>query len=241
MELINTENGQFQDADPSTLTPGTPLSASWANNIQGEIAAVIIDRGGVLDGTKTNQMSTILSDMIGGYLPLTGGTITGSLNIQTVAETDNSTNAASTAFVQGLISAEATARENADSLLAPKASPVFSGQVQMPGGSTTLTPSAGDSSTNVATTAFVDNALSSYTPTANLPLDPGHLIQSGRSNAPGNITFSTAFSDTPVSIVVTPITTHMDLYISDQSGTGYIVHTVDGQSGPFFWMAIGPK
>ncbi|MFT9091575.1 MAG: hypothetical protein ABF479_11325 [Gluconacetobacter sp.] len=326
MELINTQNGQFQDSDPSTLTPGTVLTADWCNNIQGEIAAVITDRGGTLDGTKTNQMSSVLTNQLNGYLPLTGGTLTGNLttngnvyssisaenfyfgpsnanrfslqndgnavfylnetpyasfssdggslpNATTIsgsqvasqswtsdqiaaeagirAESDGTLttnlNAEisrakdSETVLQNNINSEANLRANADALLAPKASPVFSGQVQMPDGSTTSTPSPGDNSSNVATTAFVDNALSNYTTTANLPLDPSYRIQSGRSNAPGNITFSTAFSDTPVSIVVTPITTHMDLYVSNQSGTGYTVNTVDGQSGPFFWMAIGPK
>lgn len=104
MELINTSNGQFQDADPATLTPGTMISASWANNIQGEIAAVITDRGGTLDGTKTNQMSTILFNTMNGYLPLTGGTITGTLNVVTVGNGDNSNNAASTAYVKNNLS-----------------------------------------------------------------------------------------------------------------------------------------
>jgi hypothetical protein len=65
-----------------------------------------------------------------------------------------STRASADSTLQSNINAEATARMNADALLAPLASPIFTGTPQAP------TPSPGDSSAKVATTGFVAAAVS---------------------------------------------------------------------------------
>jgi len=73
--------------------------------------------------------------------------------VPTAASGDNSTKAANTAFVAGAVAAEATARIAAESLLAPKASPVLTGVPTAP----TATP--GTNNLQIASTAFVGNAV----------------------------------------------------------------------------------
>lgn len=59
---------------------------------------------------------------------------------------------------QAELDIESVARANADDLLAPKASPVFTGNPTAP------TPAAGDSDTSIATTAYVQNELGLLVP-----------------------------------------------------------------------------
>ena len=61
MKKVDTNNGVWVNDDPTTLTDGTPIDASVMNNIQNEIANVITDNGGSLDGTNESQLSQTLT------------------------------------------------------------------------------------------------------------------------------------------------------------------------------------
>lgn len=50
----------FKDGNPLTGDPSTTLNASFFNSVQEEVAAVIEDLGGVLDGSSNKQMSNVL-------------------------------------------------------------------------------------------------------------------------------------------------------------------------------------
>jgi hypothetical protein len=71
------------------------------------------------------------------------------VNVTTQAQGDNSTKAASTAYVDASTSAEAAIRASVDATKSPINSPSFTGTPTAP------TPSLGDNSTKIATTAFV--------------------------------------------------------------------------------------
>jgi uncharacterized protein YozE (UPF0346 family) len=71
-------------------------------------------------------------------------TFTGTVTIPTPTAGDNSTKAASTAFV--------------DTSFAKKASPTFTGTPTLPTGTIATTQSAGNNTTAIATTAFVDTS-----------------------------------------------------------------------------------
>jgi hypothetical protein len=101
--------------------------------------------------TRTGAVTLQAADVsgVGGALVGAANTFTGansftggSITVPTLASTDNSTNAASTAFVKSLLGG-----------YAPIASPTFTGTPAAP------TATAGTSTTQLATTAFVENAV----------------------------------------------------------------------------------
>ena len=112
-----------------------------------------------------------------GYAPLAAPTFTGDAKSTTPAVNDNDTSIATTAYVIGQASPTATAplvngtatggtatrwsREDhvhpTDTSRAPLNAPVFTGDARA------VTPTAGDSDTSIATTAFVQNAISTST------------------------------------------------------------------------------
>lgn len=57
----------------------TPLKAEWLNMVQEEIANVVLAAGIELDRNQEDQLKKAIVKMIGDYLPLTGGTLTGLL------------------------------------------------------------------------------------------------------------------------------------------------------------------
>lgn len=74
MKLINTQNNKFIDADPKTLTPGTPIPASSMNAIQDEIANVVTGYGLTIDETNDAQMKEALD---GHFAPINSPSLTG--------------------------------------------------------------------------------------------------------------------------------------------------------------------
>lgn len=57
----------------------TPLKAEWLNMVQEEIANVVLAAGIELDSDQEDQLKKAILKMIGDYLPLSGGTLTGLL------------------------------------------------------------------------------------------------------------------------------------------------------------------
>ncbi|GBR14149.1 hypothetical protein [Gluconobacter frateurii] len=74
MKLIDTPNNQFEDQDPKTLTPGTPIPASTMNALQDEIANVITGYGFTIDSSNNSQMKEALESH---YAPLVSAGLSG--------------------------------------------------------------------------------------------------------------------------------------------------------------------
>ena len=87
----------------------------------------------------------------------------GTVTAPTVESNDNSTKVATTAYVTTAVSAEAAARNVALDLKAPLANPTFTGTVAFTDTVTAPTVASSDNSTNVATTAYVNTAISAVT------------------------------------------------------------------------------
>jgi hypothetical protein len=88
--------------------------------------------------TTINGQITTINSTLTGKAPLASPTFTGTPAAPTAAGGTNTTQLATTAFVQGELAAKA-----------PLASPVFTGNPTAP------TPTAGDNDASIATTAFV--------------------------------------------------------------------------------------
>jgi len=100
--------------------------------------------------TEIETYVNALNATVEAKAPIASPTFTGTVIITTPTAGDNSTKAASTAFVTTAMAGKA-----------PTADPTFTGTVTIP------TPSGGDSSTKAASTAFVANAVSGIQSTAN--------------------------------------------------------------------------
>jgi hypothetical protein len=118
---------------------------------------------GSITGTLSSQSD--LNSALAAKAPLASPTFTGTVSAPTVGTaSDSSTKVATTAFVQSAIGAAAigqsqiTGLSSALALLAPLASPTFTGTPAAP-----TVSSASDSSTKLATTAFVQAAIAAGT------------------------------------------------------------------------------
>jgi len=152
---------------PGTPTVGTPPSTS--------------------DSSSKVATTQFVKNNLGNYLPLAGGTISGNLNVTTQSPGDNSTNTATTAYADNsAATAASTAQGNAESYAANASNlssgtvsasrmPAFTGDVTTSAGSTvtaikssvnlagsptTTTQATSDNSTKIATTAYVQSAVS---------------------------------------------------------------------------------
>jgi hypothetical protein len=92
--------------------------------------------------TYTNVALLALESGSGGYMPISGGIFTGPIYGPTASLNDNSSQYATTAYVQGNLEA-----------YAPLVSPVFSGEPEVP------TAAPGTNTTQAASTAFVEAAV----------------------------------------------------------------------------------
>lgn len=117
---------------PATADNSTKIATTAYVQAQGYVTATSAPVTSV--ASKTGAVSLVVGD-VSGAAPTASPTLTGTVTIPTPTAGDNSTKAASTAFV-------ATS-------FAPLASPTFTGTVTIP------TPTAGDNSTKAASTAFV--------------------------------------------------------------------------------------
>lgn len=71
--------GRFRYGSVVGGVPPTPLKAEWLNMVQEEIAHVVLAAGIELDAEQEDQLKQAIVKMIGAYLPLSGGTLTGLL------------------------------------------------------------------------------------------------------------------------------------------------------------------
>jgi hypothetical protein len=162
---------------------------------------------------------------------MNGGSIldgtSATIKVQTQSTGDNSTLAASTAFVKALA-------------YAPLASPAFSGVPTAP------TAAPGTNTTQVATTAFVETLV---LPGASLAANgyrknpDGSIDQWGVSAASGTfatVTFPIAFPNACFSIVASPLAQTSTYFLSAPSASASSFTINIGASGTqFAWRAIG--
>lgn len=71
--------GRFRYGSVVGGVPATPIKAEWLNMVQEEIANVVLAAGIALDAGQEDQLRQAIIKMIGAYLPLSGGTLTGLL------------------------------------------------------------------------------------------------------------------------------------------------------------------
>lgn len=71
--------GRFRYGTVTGGVPPTPIKAEWLNMVQEEIANVITGAGLELSDEDDNQLRLAIQAMLSGYLPLTGGTLSGGL------------------------------------------------------------------------------------------------------------------------------------------------------------------
>lgn len=180
-----------------TATPGdaTTTIASTAF-----VAAAIAATGGVTSvNSRTGNVTILNTDISGaGGALLAGATFTGTLKAPNPSPSDNSNTVATTSYVQnalqslgvtsvngrtGAVTINASDVSGAGGALL--ASPIFTGSPQAP------TPTAGNNSTQIATTAFVANAvLSATTPIATTTTLGGVIVPTNSGitiDASGNI------------------------------------------------------
>lgn len=180
-------------------------------------ATHIFDAGIVLGSSSTVFASLTLE--AGGSFNANGKPVT----VTTVATSDNSTNAASTAFVKSLG-------------YAPLASPAFTGVPTVP------TAANGTANTQAASTAFAVGTPSIGSAGYQL-LPSGIIFQWGRSAggaSPQSVTFPLAFPTACFSIVCTPSSSSvMNFAVSapSSSTSGFTITASDVD--PCSWFAIG--
>ncbi|MCW3479750.1 pyocin knob domain-containing protein [Neisseriaceae bacterium JH1-16] len=90
MQAINSSDGLFHDGNPATSQPGTIVTAAWLNAIQGELLSVLAGAGIAPDAAKLNQVADAVKKLANSGVP-------------NLPVTDNSQQAANTAFVQALL------------------------------------------------------------------------------------------------------------------------------------------
>lgn len=158
---------------------GTNYDTAWAAIAQSEVTSLVSDlalkaplASPTFTGTPTLPTGTIATTQTAGDATtklattafvtaadslkanLVSPTFTGAPLVPTATGGTNTTQAASTAFVQAAIAPYLTTAIAA-STYATIASPAFTGAPSLPTGTTGVTQAAGDSSTKLATTAFV--------------------------------------------------------------------------------------
>jgi len=167
-----------------TLPSGTIATTQSAGNNSTALATTAyvdaaVTSGSVADATTISLGKIQLAGDLGGTAssptvpgliskaPLASPTFTGTPTLPsgTIAVTqtagNNTTAVATTSYVDGAISTLSTSAQDALNLKAPLASPTFTGTPTLPTGTIATTQSGGDNSTALATTAYVDAAVTS--------------------------------------------------------------------------------
>lgn len=150
-----TPAGEFTEGNPVGAIPATPIKAVWLNAIQRELVAVVEGAGLTLDKADDGQLLTAVQRLVASAN--TWASITAKPS--TLAEfgiNDAFNKTETNANIQAAIAAHFTTTvTNALAFKAPLQSPALTGTPTAP------TASAGDSTTQVANTAFVQAALAS--------------------------------------------------------------------------------
>jgi hypothetical protein len=158
--------------------------------------------------------------------------------IATAVATEAAARTAADATLQANIDAEAAARAAADALLAPLASPTFTGDPK------SVTPAPGDNDTSIATTAFVTAAIAAAL--AGLPVSgSGVTTRTGTLTTDGtgvwSVTFSSAFPTACITVQAHGAGAFSNLYyvtLDDTSGFP-VLPTSTGATGRGWGLTSG--
>jgi hypothetical protein len=180
--------------------PQGPVGSQGIQGIQGPAGTNGVDGlpGGVSSFQgRTGSVTLLLTDVTGGGgAPNDSPLLTGNPRAPTPTVGDNDTSVATTGFVQAAITGASlvfsfNSRQGAVTLNladvtnaggAPLASPAFSGSPTAP------TPGAGDNSTNLATTAFVNTKVA------------GNYVPISGGNVTGNLSVASLYSTGPIRV-----------------------------------------
>lgn len=208
--LIVNEASGSGSISVATVAGGTPILIPATGGGSAYPTVVYCD--------GTNLQYIVVSTT--GLAPLNSPAFTGVPTAPTPATTSNTTQLATTAFVQALIALDLAG-------YAPLASPTFSGVPTTP----TVTP-ATDSSTKIASTAFVQSAITAATP---------KQIRAGSFagiNGAVSVNFSSAFPTACDSVVITGGYAGWDLgFVSSPTQTGFTY--TNANAGTMYYVAIG--
>ena len=221
--------GALLNSPTFTGTPLAPTAALGTNTTQIATTAFVTGAIGNMTyvssfngrtGAVTLQQSDISSV---GIALLSGADFTGTVTVPQPGAADNSNKVATTAFVQSLISASGVSsfngRSGSVSLTSSDiinaggsllSSPAFTGTPTAP------TATVGDNSTQIATTAYVQTALSGYSLPVATGSTPGAVIVGSGLNVTSNGTISAIIPVTSVAGKTGAVT----LTLSDISGSG---------------------
>jgi hypothetical protein len=220
-------------ANPAfTGTPSGPTAAPGTNSTQFATTAFVAAAGGVTSfNTRTGAVSLSLADVTAaGGAPLASPTFTGTPAAPTVAQTDNSTTLATTAYVRAAITnavSSFNSRTGAVTFLAADvsavggallASPTFTGTPNVP------TAAPGTNNTQAASTAFVGAAVGGIGGTV-LPSMLAGLGLANNATTPAtvlNIATGSACSDDNLTMMnlVTALTKNCNAAWAVGSGNG---------------------
>lgn len=141
---------QAYDSDLAAIAALSTTSFGRSLLTQANAAAALATIGAAASSHTHAQsdITSLVSDLAL-KAPLASPALTGNPTAPTQTAGNNSTRIATTAYADGAVSTEASARSSADALKADIASPTFTGDPKAP------TPSTGDNDTSIATTAFV--------------------------------------------------------------------------------------
>ncbi len=192
----------------------TSYDAVWANVVSSSDLAL---KANIASPTFTGTVTIPAGASISGFAPLANAALTGVPTAPTANAATNTTQIATTAFVRtevaNLVASApvtldtldelaaalgddanfATTTATAIGLKAPLASPTFTGTPTLPTGTIATTQSAGNSTTSVATTAFVTTAASNVLGFRNVLINGGFDIwQRGTSYSSATSGYLTA-------------------------------------------------
>ena len=211
----------FQGGSPATGVKATYVTPEWTNAVQEELARAIEGAGIALDAAKYDQLLAAIKSIAWGagktespWAPLVSPALTGTPTAPTAAVGTNTTQVATTAFVNAEIAAdrpfEATAANikmdgtqavgtlntvargdhvhPTDTSRAPLESPSFTGTPAAP------TPATGTRSTQLATTAFVGAESQIAAPTGSVYTFAGATVPTGWLKCNGALLSRTTYA-----------------------------------------------
>ena len=211
----------FQGGDPQTGREATQCPAKWLNAVQEEIAAVVEGAGIALDSIKLDQLLTAVKAIAWGtnktsspWAPVASPALTGTPTAPTAVDGTNTTQIATTAFVNAEIAADRPFEDTTanikmdgaqsvgtlntvargdhvhptDTSRAPLASPALTGTPTAP------TPATGTRTTQLATTAFVGAESQIAAPTGSVYTFAGATVPTGWLKCNGALLSRTTYA-----------------------------------------------
>lgn len=187
LQLLHKNSTTDGDVSWFTLTK-SDIGLGSVDNVS---AASLRDRS-THTGTQAQSTVTNLTTDLAAKAPLASPALTGSPTAPTPTAGDNDTSIATTAFVTGAVATSAATKANTShthaqsditslttdmAAKAPLASPAFTGNPTAP------TPTAGDSDTSIATTAFVTGGVATAVATkSDKTASAGFRVKSGSTD-----------------------------------------------------------